>query len=228
MVDETRLIELLEGGASLAMCAAEFEVSRNAIHKRKQKLIAAGKINAPEASEEDQEDSGLSELERKAADTLDEFRATAEAHEFVKNRLSFLPREIEKAKRELAEVAAGFYIGEMSDEELATAEMELEDLEREHRTAGLAFPILEKKREELQSLSHKASFAVGQAAKAKPFTEMKACFLERGIPLKGQEEQELRSLAVGKQQYEVDALMKDLEDMTGLRRFQTGHAQPRT
>lgn len=227
MVDESRLIELLEGGASLAVCAAEFGVSRNAIHKRKQKLIAEGKLKA-DKEEPEPEDSELSELERKTADTLDEFRAVAEAHEHVRGLLSSLPGRIDKAKKALAEVGAAFYLGEATEEELTTAEMELEDLEREFRTTGLCFPVLEKKRDELQQQSHAASFAVSQAAKAKPFAEMKARFLERGTPISSGEERELRGLAVGKQRCEVDILMRELDDMTGRRVIQTGHCQPMT
>ena len=226
MVDESRLIELLEGGASLAVCAAEFGVSRNAIHKRKQKLIAEGKLKA-DKEEPEPEDSELSELERKTADTLDEFRAVAEAHEHVRGLLSSLPGRIDKAKKALAEVGAAFYLGEATEEELTTAEMELEDLEREFRTAELTFPALRKKKDELRRISEETQRVAIEAGKARPFTEMKARFRERGIPLSCGEERELRGLAVGKQRHEVDELMRELDDMTGRRVLTTGKAQPR-
>ncbi len=226
MVDETRLIEMLEEGASLAVCAAEFGVSRNAIHKRKQKLIASGKLKADEGAEP--EESGLSELEQKAADALDEFRAANEAHEHARNRLKYIPGEIEDAKRDLAEVAAGFYLGEMSEGELTMAEMELEDLERELRTIELALPVLRKRKDTLRELSENASRTASSAANVKPYEELKACFMERGTPLNSGEEQELRRLGGTEKRYEVDSVVRKLEDMTGRRMLQTGHAQPKT
>jgi len=225
MVNESRLIELLEGGASLAVCAVEFDVSRNAIHKRKTKLIAAGKLKADEAAEP--EDSGLSDLERKAVNAQDEFQAARKAHEYAQSRRSTLPHKIEDAKKALAEAGAAFCMGELTDVELDAAEMELEGLKKELQTVELAVLVLEKRQEELRGASEQASRAALEAAKERPFQEMKARFLERGTPLNSGEEQEIRRLAGAGKRYEVDDLIKSLEDMTGRRMLQTGHAMPR-
>jgi len=218
--DETRLIELFESGMSLAELARELNISKTSAFNWKQRLTEAGKLHqgGPDRPEPS--------LEDRAATALERFQKAASAYDKAMDRCSRLPREIELAKSGLAEQATGFYMGQISSSELEDAEDHLRFLETELRTAQLALPLLAEHREHARKESERARRRVIEDQHSKQFAVLMERFRERGIPLSGGDERELRSLAVGDQRYEVDGLVCELIDLEGRRMFETGHAVP--
>jgi len=213
MVDEQRLIEMLKSGASLAECANEFGVSRNAISKRKKRLIADGRLAGCEPDPIDEARERFTQI----TGGLDRLRRC----------LSDSPRLIDDARRELVEVTIQYFLGEAEHDEVERSTRQVETLKRTLEVAELARPRMERLCEDARRAAERARREQIEAAQAKDFEAMKARFRERAIPLTGGEERELRRLAVGNLRYEVDCLVHELEDVSRRRMYATGHYLPR-
>ena len=213
MIDEQRLIEMLKSGASLAECANEFGVSRNAISKRKKRLVTDGRLAGCEPDPIDEAQERFTQI----AVGLDRLRQC----------LADSPRLIDDAKRELIETTIQYFLGEAKREDVETVTQRVDTLRQAFEAAELARPRMERLREDAQRAAQRARREQIEAAQRQEFAAMKIRLLERAIPLTGGEERELRRLAVGNLRYEVDRLVQELEEQATRRMYATGHYLPR-